>query len=244
MATFIYFVRMAITAGMNSSSSRRSNLQSPFCASRVPAPWASPLRLPSWWGPESGRRTEFWSKEENHWRFHKRFESFKYIQFNIQSYIIIIYFENVTFFHPKLGSHVCSRVDNVDIQTSGNALQYLIQPLVEKSPSASYPHMAIGARFLWRDALLRTNHLFITLSLNIEVSKRVIQLFNHSCIVIEFQIVKVTKYLFHQIEVKDLWMIWWNDIAKNMENEFRIDFILFINFVCRWIALSLTRLGR
>ena len=65
--------------------------------------------------------------------------------------IIILYFENVTFFHAlKLGSDVCPRVDN---QTSGNTSQDLTRPLVEKSPSASYPPMGIGASFWWRDAL-------------------------------------------------------------------------------------------
>ena len=48
---------------------------------------------------------------------------------------IIFYFENVAFFHAKLGSEVCPRVDN---QTSGDTLQDLTRQLVEKSPSASY----------------------------------------------------------------------------------------------------------
>ena len=64
--------------------------------------------------------------------------------------IIVFYFENVTFFHAKLGSGVFPRVDN---QTSGNTLQDLTRPLVEKSPSASYPPMGIGASFWWWDAL-------------------------------------------------------------------------------------------
>ena len=64
--------------------------------------------------------------------------------------IIIFYFENVAFFHAKLGSDVCPRVDN---QTSGNTLQDLTRPLMEKSLSASYPPMDIGASFWWRDAL-------------------------------------------------------------------------------------------
>ena len=62
---------------------------------------------------------------------------------------LILYFENVVFFHAKLGSDVFPRVDN---QTSGDTLQDLTQPLVEKSPSASYPPMGIGASFRWRDA--------------------------------------------------------------------------------------------
>ena len=40
--------------------------------------------------------------------------------------IIIFYFENVAFFHAKLGSDVCHRVDN---QTSGDTLQELTRPL-------------------------------------------------------------------------------------------------------------------
>ena len=57
---------------------------------------------------------------------------------------------NVAFFHAKLGSDVCPRVDN---QTSGDTLQDLTRPLVEKSPSASYPSIGIGASFWWWDAL-------------------------------------------------------------------------------------------
>ena len=49
----------------------------------------------------------------------------------------------------KLGSDVCPRVDN---QTSGNTLQGLTWPIVEKSPSASYPPTGIGANFWWQDA--------------------------------------------------------------------------------------------
>ena len=60
------------------------------------------------------------------------------------------FIENITFFHPKLGLDVCPRVDN---QTSDNTLQDLTQPLVEKSLSASYPPMGIGASFWWWDAL-------------------------------------------------------------------------------------------
>ena len=67
-----------------------------------------------------------------------------------QFIIIIFYLENVAFFHAKLGSDVCSRVDN---KTSGDTLQDLTRPLVEKSPSASYPPMGIGASFWWWDAL-------------------------------------------------------------------------------------------
>jgi hypothetical protein len=64
--------------------------------------------------------------------------------------IIIFYFENVAFFHAKLGSDVCPRVDN---QTSGETSQDLTRPLVEKLPSTSYPPMGIGASFWWWDAL-------------------------------------------------------------------------------------------
>ena len=61
------------------------------------------------------------------------------------SIIVIIYLENAA----KLGSDVCPRVDN---QTSGDTLQELTQPPVEKSPSASYPHMgSIGKSFWWQD---------------------------------------------------------------------------------------------
>ena len=42
---------------------------------------------------------------------------------------ISFYFENVAFLHAKLGSDVCPRVDN---QTSGETLQDLTRPLVEK----------------------------------------------------------------------------------------------------------------
>ena len=44
---------------------------------------------------------------------------FIYYEF-LNSIIVIIYFENVTFFHAKLRSDVCPRVDN---QTSGDTLQ-------------------------------------------------------------------------------------------------------------------------
>ena len=39
--------------------------------------------------------------------------------------IIIFYFKNVAFFHAKLGSDVCPRVEN---QTSGDTLQDLTRP--------------------------------------------------------------------------------------------------------------------
>ena len=61
--------------------------------------------------------------------------------------IVIFYYENVAFFHAKL---VCPKGDN---QTSNDTLQDSTQPLVEKSPSASYPSMGIGASVWWRDAL-------------------------------------------------------------------------------------------
>ena len=44
-------------------------------------------------------------------------------------HIIIFYFENAAFFHAKLGSDVCPRVDN---QTSGDTLQDLTRPLSGK----------------------------------------------------------------------------------------------------------------
>ena len=43
--------------------------------------------------------------------------------------IIIFYFENVTFFHAKLRSGICPRVDN---QPSGDTLQDLTRPLSGK----------------------------------------------------------------------------------------------------------------
>ena len=43
--------------------------------------------------------------------------------------IIISYFENLVFFHAKIGSDVCPRVDN---QTSGDTLQNLTWPLSGK----------------------------------------------------------------------------------------------------------------
>ena len=70
--------------------------------------------------------------------------------------IIILYFENVAFFHAKLGLDVCPRVDN---QTSDDTLQDLTQPLVEESLSVSYPPMGIGASFWWRDAMIREETL-------------------------------------------------------------------------------------
>ena len=69
--------------------------------------------------------------------------------------IIIFYFENVAFFHAKLGSDVSPRVDN---QTFGETLQDFTRPLVENSPSASYPPTGIGARYWWWDALPHSVH--------------------------------------------------------------------------------------
>ena len=68
---------------------------------------------------------------------------------------IVFYFENVAFFHTKLRSDVCPRVDN---QFEPNLwwwhfTRYLTRPLVEKSPSASYPPTGFGASFWWQDAL-------------------------------------------------------------------------------------------
>ena len=62
--------------------------------------------------------------------------------------IIIFYFENVAFFHAKLGSEVYPTIDN---QTTGNTLQDLfISTTSEKLLSASYPPMGIGASLWWR----------------------------------------------------------------------------------------------
>ena len=47
------------------------------------------------------------------------------------SLIIIFYFDNVAFFHAKLGSDICPRVNN---QTSGDTLQHLTRPLLEILP--------------------------------------------------------------------------------------------------------------
>ena len=58
--------------------------------------------------------------------------------------IIIFYLENVAFFHVKRESDVSPRVKN---QTSGDTVQDIIRPLVEISPSASYPPMVIGVGF-------------------------------------------------------------------------------------------------
>ena len=56
----------------------------------------------------------------------------------IEFIIIIFYFENVAFIHAKLGLDVCPRVDN---QTSGETLQDLAWPLVEKKAiSQLYTH--------------------------------------------------------------------------------------------------------
>ena len=59
--------------------------------------------------------------------------------------IIILYFENVAFFHAKMGSDVCPRVDN---QTSGDTLQDSTQPLVEKSPSSQLSTHGYLSEFL------------------------------------------------------------------------------------------------
>ena len=61
--------------------------------------------------------------------------------------LIIFYFINVAFFLDYLGSDVCPRVDN---QTSGDTLQNLTRPLVEKLPSASYPPVGIN----WSECLV------------------------------------------------------------------------------------------
>ena len=63
--------------------------------------------------------------------------------------IIIFYFENVAFFLAKLGSDFCPRVDN---QTTGDTLQDLTQPLVEKLPSVIYPWV-LDRAFWWRKPL-------------------------------------------------------------------------------------------
>ena len=60
--------------------------------------------------------------------------------------IIIVYFENVAFFYAMLGLDVCPRVDN---QTSATLYKIELDHQVEKSPSASYPPMDIGASFWW-----------------------------------------------------------------------------------------------
>ena len=44
-------------------------------------------------------------------------------------------------------------------------LYKLTQPLVEKSPLASYPPMGTGASFWWQDALSHTNQPRIQLTL-------------------------------------------------------------------------------
>ena len=51
--------------------------------------------------------------------------------------IIVFYFQNVAFFHAKLRSDICPRVDN---QTSGETLQDLTRPLVEKPLSFHLIH--------------------------------------------------------------------------------------------------------
>ena len=75
--------------------------------------------------------------------------------------IIIIYFENITFFHAKLGSDIChSKVDNQPSVTL-YSVQVLTQLLVNQSQSGSYPSMGVGARFWWPDALSDTYQLQI-----------------------------------------------------------------------------------
>ena len=56
-----------------------------------------------------------------------------------------------TYFLPRQAR--VGRFHRVDNQTSGDTLQDLTRPLVETSPSVSYPPMGIGSRFWWRDAL-------------------------------------------------------------------------------------------
>ena len=71
--------------------------------------------------------------------------------FNIQIIIIIFYFGNVVFFQAKLGSDVCSRVDN---QPSGDTQQDLTKPLNGKiAISQLFTHGYIGASVWWWDAL-------------------------------------------------------------------------------------------
>ena len=71
-------------------------------------------------------------------------KSIRHLIWKASNFIIIIfYFEIVTFFRAKLGSDVCPRVDN---QTSRDTLQDLTRPLVEESPSASYPPMGKGSK--------------------------------------------------------------------------------------------------
>ena len=61
--------------------------------------------------------------------------------------IIVFYFGNVAFFHAMLGLDIWPKVYN---QTSGDTLQDLTRPLMEQSPTASYPIMGIGASFWWQ----------------------------------------------------------------------------------------------
>ena len=60
--------------------------------------------------------------------------------------IIILYFENVAFFHAKLGLDFCPRVGN---QISPDTLQDLTRPLVEKSKIAisQLSTLGIGTSF-------------------------------------------------------------------------------------------------
>ena len=99
-----------------------------------------------------------------------------WLNFNLFKFIIIIifYFENVAFFHTKIGSDVCPRVDN---QTSGDTLQDSTQPLrVEKSPSASYPRMGIGARDFGGGMPFHTNQFGLwKRHWNLETSSVVVQ---------------------------------------------------------------------
>ena len=107
--------------------------QPPWHASAPP--WLSP------WQPEKTKKYCEQFLIKNNFLFTKLFSHF----------IIIFYFVNIACFHAKLGSYVCPRVDN---QTSGDTLQDLTQPHVEKSPYRPGIHapMGIGASFWWRDA--------------------------------------------------------------------------------------------
>ena len=69
----------------------------------------------------------------------------------VSSDIIIFYFENVAFFHAKLGSAIRPRVDN---RTSGVTLQDFNSTISGKMAISqlSTTH-ANGASFRWQDAL-------------------------------------------------------------------------------------------
>ena len=128
-----------------------------------------------WWLLSNNFKGDLW-KEQQLWLGWFRFggenktEAFIIVVVII---IIVIYFDNSTFLHAKLGSDVCPRVDN---QTSGNTLQDLTRPLVQKLPSASYPPMGIGASFRWRDALPHTNQLGLGMRhWNLETSSVVVE---------------------------------------------------------------------